>query len=218
MKATMIDDSIINFDQPAPQRPFYNPAQSQQRQPLSYDINNYQAPQPKYQNMFKTGTNPHDGIRKAVAELFKGFHLTKTQQFDDPTFGKYGIYKARVSSLTIGPSKYIVAFVPNDTLPVGSTKMIQSLAWNNFQARETQNPLKEFNGLQLQEQFFQVKEHPILLDRINFVKESKYSYVYKAENLPLKIELIPTKEDETFAQSGTVLSAIDLFTTSVTLE
>jgi len=212
MKASMIDDSVITGELPPPrkqQRP--NPSgMYQQPQPQR---NTYTTPQ------FNVGYGSiHSTIRKGISDLFPNFYMTKTQQYNDPNYGVYGIYKARVGSLTIGPTKYLVAFVNNDQLPIGSQKLLNSLGWTNFQTRETDNPQKEFGGMQLQEQFSEMKDNPILMERIQLQKESKYSYVYRSDNLPIKIELMPTSEDDQFAPEGTIASALSLFTTSLTLE
>ena len=158
-------------------------------------------------------------IREAVAELFEGFVMTKTHNYniEDP-LNSFGIYKARVETLTTGSEKFIVAFVPRDKVPLGSQRLISSLKWTNFQSRETTNMKREFNQMQLEAQLYKRPNVSLLNDIINYVKTTSSSYLYKCNNLPLRVELIPTKKDETFAEKGTVGSSIDLFSTSITIE
>jgi len=216
LKASMIDDSVITGEVPRPS----NRSRVEFQQPSSnYSQMNSASSFSNFNQMNHTGNfSIHSQIRKAIGDMFPNFYMTKTQHYNDPTYGSYGIYKGRVGSFTIGPTKYLVAFVMNDNLPVGSQKMLSSLSWTNFQTRETDNPQKEFGGLQLSEQFTEMKENPVLMDRIHLAKEGKYSYIYKSANLPIKIELIPTTEDDHFATEGTVVSALSLYTTSLTLE
>ena len=160
-------------------------------------------------------------IRQAVAELFEGFVMTKTHSYtpdpSNPTY-VFGIYKARVETLTTGGEKFIVAFVPNDKVPLGSQRLLSSLKWTNFQSRETNNMKKEFNQLQLEPQLYKRPNVSLLNDIINYSKPTSTSYLYKCNNLPLRVELIPSKKDETFAERGTVATALDLFTTSITIQ
>ena len=221
LKASMIDDSIITGEVPKPSR---------RTQSTSGGWGNESFGSQQFSSggtqQFSSGGSQygsgnfsiHSQIRKAISDMFPNFYMTKTQQYNDPTYGSYGIYKARVGSFTIGPTKYLAAFVMNDSLPVGSQKMLSSLSWSNFQTRETDNPQKEFGGMQLSEQFTEMKENPVLMDRIHLAKEGKYSYIYKSANLPIKIELMPVNEDDHFAQEGTIVSALSLYTTSLTLE
>ena len=157
-------------------------------------------------------------IRQGVSKMFEGFVMTKTHAYTPDPSMPFGIYKALVDSLITGGEQFIIAFVPNDNVPLGSQRLLSSLKWSNFQTRTTTNMKKEFNQMNLDPQVYKRPNVQILNDVIHYYKPTKTSYLYKCENLPLKVELIPTKEDEVFAERGTVQSALDLFCTSITME
>ncbi len=175
-------------------------------------------------NYFKNDTNKHqftdefDYVRKAISDAFKGFLMTKTHDFNEPEYGLYGIYKARIDSDTTGDIRCIVAIVPNDKSPVGATKPLSILKWTSFQTRETYNSKKDFNGLYLEKQRPSYITSPVLNDKIHLIKETKFKYIYKCENLPLKVELLLLKEDDSYSSTGTVWTALQVYSTVLILE
>ena len=195
-KITIIDDDLIDV----------NSNQNYRRLP-SLQSN----------HQIESSTDSRETVRRAISQLFKDFIMTKTHQYSSKEFGSFGIYKARVETYTAGGEKFIVAFVPDDDFEIGTNRMLSSLKWTNFQTRETRNAKKEFNNLYLQEQIYKRDNVPLLQDRIRYIKTSNSSYVYAPENLQMKIELIPVKEDDNFPEEGTVEAAINLFTTVITI-
>jgi hypothetical protein len=161
----------------------------------------------------------YTNIRKAIAKLFynykqgSSFYMTKTQQHEN-----YGIYKARVSMDLLGNEKFIVAIVPNDNIPIGNIKFLESLRWVSFQTRETTNIKKEFNKIDIQPQSYVQTDVPLLNDKIHYEKTTKRVYVYVPENLPLKVEIIPLKEGDSYSDHGSVISALNIFSTVINLE
>ena len=161
----------------------------------------------------------YNNIRKAIAKLFynykqgSSFYMTKTQQHEH-----YGIYKARVSMDLLGNEKFIVAIVPNDNIPIGNIKFLESLRWVSFQTRETTNIKKEFNKIQIEPQSYVQTDIPLLNDKIHYEKTTRKVYVYVPENLPLKVEIIPLKEGDSYSDHGSVISALNIFSTVINLE
>jgi hypothetical protein len=161
----------------------------------------------------------YTNIRKAIAKLFynykqgSSFYMTKTQQHEN-----YGIYKARVSMDLLGNEKFIVAIVPNDNIPIGNIKFLESLRWVSFQTRETTNIKKEFNKIDIQPQSYVQTDVPLLNDKIHYEKTTRRAYVYVPENLPLKVEIIPLKEGDSYSDHGSVISALNIFSTVINLE
>ena len=170
-------------------------------------------------NSFQINSIPIETqIRLAISNLFKDFIMTKTHHYNNDDFGVFGIYKARITTLTTNGEKFIVAFVENDTHQIGTQKLLSSLKWSNFQARETFDMRKEFNGIDLQPQSYSSDtgfSSSLLKDKIQLVKKTKQGYIYRTENLPIKIELLFTNENDFYASTGTVLSAIDIFSTII---
>lgn len=154
-----------------------------------------------------------DMIRQKINSTYSNFIMTKVGQYEN-----YGIYKALVDSYTAGPSKYIVTIVPNDVTPIGGQKPLSFLKWESFQTRTTTNLSKEFNGIDIRPQAYRITQENNISDNINMIDEKRTHYVYMAENLPLKIEILKIKPEDVFSERGTVTSALELYQTVVTIE
>jgi hypothetical protein len=202
LKGTIIDDSILNeFGQ------YSSPSQ--------------QEPRSRAQVKQKLFSNPVDEkayIRKAFNELYKGVIMTKTNEWNQEPYGIYGIYKARLNSYTMGDNNIIIAIVPEDDLPLGTRKLIDSLEWVSFQTRVMTNVKKDLNGFNLPIQNYMIKGDSILNDRIKAIKETNTKMVYSTSNLPLKVEILKINEDDTFSEEGSIISALEVFQTVITIE
>ena len=165
--------------------------------------------------------NPIQQIRNDISNIFKDFILVKTNQFDD-----YSVYKAKVDCLLcVGGIRYIVAIVKNDNNIIGSHIPIQNLNWIVFQTRYT-NKEDELKNINIPAKTYSVPKNTSLNDKIkkwidiNNVnnKNLEQKVIYKPENLPLTVELLKMKDSDSFSDSGTVLSALELFQTILILE
>jgi len=162
---------------------------------------------------YSTPNSVHTLIRQKINNVYDSFVMTKVGQYQD-----MGIYKALVNSLLAGPSRYIVAIVPNDSTPMGSEKMLSSLRWVSFQTRTTDNIAKEFNGVQVYPQTYSINSQNNISDPVNLIEEKRSHFLYLPENLPIRIEVLKLKEDDSFARKGTVSSALELYQTVLTIE
>jgi hypothetical protein len=154
-----------------------------------------------------------DMTRQKINDMYSNFIMTKVGQYEN-----YGIYKALVDSYTAGPSKYVVAIVPNDVTPLGGQKPLSALKWESFQTRSTTSILKEFNNMEVRPQSYRITQENNVSDNINLIDERRTHYIYVAENLPLKIEVLKIKPEDVFSERGTVTSALELYQTVVTIE
>lgn len=157
-------------------------------------------------------------IRKAFSDVYNGVVMTKTNQWEKEPYGTYGIYKARLNSYTSSDSNIIIAIVPDDVNPLGTNKLIDSLPWVSFQTREMTNSKKDLNGFDLRYQNYMIKNDSILHDKIKLLKETPTKYIYRAQNLPLKVELLKLREDSQFSDEGTIWSALEVYSTIVSFE
>jgi len=162
---------------------------------------------------YSTPNSVHTLIRQKINNVYDSFVMTKVGQYQD-----MGIYKALVNSLLAGPSRFIVAIVPNDSAPMGSEKMLSSLRWVSFQTRTTDNIAKEFNGVQVYPQTYSINSQNNISDPVNLIEEKRSHFLYLPENLPIRIEVLKLKEDDSFARKGTVSSALELYQTVLTIE
>jgi hypothetical protein len=173
--------------------------------------------QKRYQVM-NSHFDPKAEVRKAFADIYNGVIMTKTNQWEKEPYGTYGIYKARLNSYTSSDNNIIIAIVEDDVNPLGTNKLIDSLPWVSFQTREMTNSKKDLNGFNLTSQSYMIKNDSSLHDKIRLTSETPTKYIYRAENLPLKVELLKLREDSQFSSEGTIWSALEVFSTLVSFE
>jgi hypothetical protein len=199
-RGTLLDERVLQ-DLGITQPPFQPMSMRQQRQ-----------------QFMNSSFDPKDNVRKAVADIYNGVIMTKTNQWEKEPYGTYGIYKARLNSYTSSDSNIIIAIVPDDVNPLGTNKLIDSLEWVSFQTREMKNSKKDLNGFKLAFQNYMIKNDSILHDKIKCISETPTKYIYRPENLPLKVELLKLKEDSQFASEGTIWSALEVFSSIISFE
>ncbi len=160
--------------------------------------------------------NMKQKIRNAIRDLYSNIVMTKTHDVPNHNLS---VFKAVVEPLTSGPDvKYLVAIAPSVyNIDIGTQVKLSEIDWINFQTRSTMNPEKEFNELHLQPQRYQVPQDNILHDRIKCVNETETKWIYNTQNIPVQIEILIQKENENFAQEGTIIGALELFQTILTL-
>jgi hypothetical protein len=186
-------------------------------QPVQYPANTPSSRQVRRQVM-STPVDEKKYVRKAFNDVYRGVVMTKTNEWNQEPYGLYGIYKARLNSFTSSDNNIIIAIVPDDNNPLGTNKLIDSLDWVSFQTREMKNPRKDLNGFNLPYQDYMINNDSILHDRISLTQETKTKYIYAAKNLPLKVELLKLDENSQYSSEGTVWSALEVYSTVVSLE
>ena len=191
-------------------------------QDLGYTVtqppNTHMSMRQKRHQVMNSNFDPKAEVRKAFADIYNGVIMTKTNQWEKEPYGTYGIYKARLNSYTSSDNNIIIAIVEDDVNPLGTNKLIDSLPWVSFQTREMTNSKKDLNGFNLTSQSYMIKNDSSLHDKISLISETPTKYIYRAENLPLKVEILKLKEDTQFSSKGTIWSALEVFSTLVSFE
>lgn len=160
---------------------------------------------------FINTTDPKETIYRAISEYFKGFTMTKVQ-----VFGKYSVYKAVATCLLCdGGVRFVVAIVLNDSNQLGFKTPLSSLKWESFQTRYQQDD-KEVGMFKLNSFSYHRPQQTILNDKIKIRSQHSHSNLYTCDTLNLQIEVLKEKEDEYFADHGTVAGALELFSTILT--
>ena len=158
--------------------------------------------------------NDFDHIRSAINSVYTDFNMVKTMQS-----GPWGVYKAQVATLLSGDYKYIVCIVQNDSIPLGGIVPLNKLPWNVFQTRSTLNISQEMNGYSLRPQGYAIpsSRKSLIYDKIKMIDENDKKCIYLSDTLPVKVEVLKTKSDEWRAPEGTIVGALELFNTIITL-
>lgn len=145
-------------------------------------------------------------IYNAILQYFPGYVMTKTAQH-----GSFGIYKAIVQCLLCNGIRYAVAIVEENSVGIGGKKNLSELAWESFQTRYSEDD-KDVAKFQIETFAY---GHPegssILDDTIRLNRETKDSFKYTCDNLPLNVELLKIREDENMADTGTIATALETF-------
>jgi len=145
-------------------------------------------------------------IYNAILQYFPNYVMTKTAQH-----GAFAIYKAIVQCLLCNGVRYAVAIVNETATSIGGKRNLSELAWESFQTRYSEDD-KEATKFQIETFAY---GHPegtsILDDTIRLNRETKDSFKYTCDNLPLNVELLKMREDENMAETGTVASALETF-------
>jgi hypothetical protein len=158
--------------------------------------------------------NDFEHIRNAINTVYAGFNMVKTMQS-----GPWGVYKAPVATLLSGDYKYIVCIVQNDSVPLGGVIPLAKLPWTIFQTRSTVNMAQEMGNYNMKPQGYAIPpgRKSLIYDKIKMINETDTKWVYLSDNLPVKVEVLKTKQDEWRAPEGTIIGALELFNTIVTL-
>jgi hypothetical protein len=162
----------------------------------------------------KMSMDPRQNLRDSISNLYRGAMMLKTHEY-----GQYSVYKCPVENLTGGDYKYIVAVVPNHQyVQLGGFHTLASLPWVSFQSRSTNNPAAEFGNNRPKALNYTVPQNVNnpLYDKIKLVLEEPNKFIYLADNSPVKIELLRSKEHPSAAPSATIMSALDAFRTIIT--
>ena len=91
------------------------------------------------------------------------------------------------------------------------------MKWVSFQTRTTTNILREFGNIELRPQSYYITSDNNISDVVNLVDEKHSHFLYIPDNLPLKIEVLKLKNDDSFANKGTVMSALELYQTVLSI-
>lgn len=145
-------------------------------------------------------------IYNAILQYFPSYVMTKTAQH-----GNFAIYKAIVQCLLCNGVRYAVAIVEESVMNIGGKRNLSELPWESFQTRYSEDD-KEAVKFQIDTFAY---GHPdgtsVLDDTIRLNRETKESFKYTCDNLPLNVELVKAREDENMAETGTVATALETF-------
>jgi len=102
--------------------------------------------------------------------------------------------------------RYIVVIVEDNSFPIGHQTYLSNLDWVSFQTRTLENP-----PIEMKTQTSKPKMTPVVASKIKVTEKKDDRYVYLCDNYLVRVELLFTKDDDTYADSGTIQSAIDTY-------
>lgn len=152
-------------------------------------------------------------IRTNISKYFGDIILTKTLEKQVSENETISIFHAKVGCMLCLDNRYLVVITSNDRSRVGDKRNLSEVAWTSFQTRTipdfnlNSNPL--IKGLKSQNITQMITQ--TLSDSIRLNEKKLDRCTYFANTLPLKIELLFTEESNSYAERGTIQSALDTY-------
>lgn len=140
-----------------------------------------------------------------------------SEYFGNPTMtkikniGEYSMYMVKIQAQLGIEFRYLIIFVYKDTLVVGRREQLSKLSWVSLQTRTlTDNHdiiVHSYNPRRLQG----------LMKTINLTTPNTGKYIYKVEDLPLTVTLLPKEKDgdNQYTSSGTIVTALETYQTII---
>jgi hypothetical protein len=146
-------------------------------------------------------------VQKGMVDYFGDVVVTKCREIDETDESpSYSLYYARIGCLLCIDDRYIVIIVEGKSYPSGHQTRLSTLNWTSFQTRTIDKAPKD-----LKTQTSKSKITSIVASKIKLSQKRDDRYVYFAENVPLTVELLFTKNEDSYAESGTIQSALDTY-------
>lgn len=144
-------------------------------------------------------------IYSLFVEYFQNPIMTKIKDVD-----KYSMYGFKNSAILGIEYRYVFVFVYRDDDKVGSKYPLSKLQWLGLQTRTVPDihniPVHNYIPRRLEG----------LDEKISLVHKDANQYVYDVQNLPLKITLLPKKDENEYSPNGSVVVALETYQTIVT--
>lgn len=144
-------------------------------------------------------------IQKSIVQYFGDAVMVKIKQTPETQHKpSYSLYYAKIGCMLCIENRYIIAVMDTDPYPIGSQQRLSEMNWISFQTRTI-----EKSPGQLKTQQLKSVTTPIITDTIKLSEKRIDRNVYMSVNYPLKIELLYTKDDDSYADNGTIQSGLD---------
>jgi len=149
-----------------------------------------------------------DGIYALFTEYFGNPLMTKLKNVD-----QYSVYICKIHALLGIEYRYMILFVHQDKIPLGTQIPMGKLSWISLQTRALQEEH------QIPYHSYRPRRLSGLEQKIHLVHKDPQQYVYHAEQLPLIITLLPkTRNTMEYNDHGTLVVAIETYQTIISFK
>lgn len=147
-------------------------------------------------------------VQKAMVDYFGDVVVTKCREIPETRNSPaYSVYYARIGCMLCIDDRYIVIIVEaNRSYPMRHQAYLSSLNWTSFQTRTIDKAPKD-----LKTQTAKSKITPVIASKIKLAEKRDDRYVYFTDGVPVKVELLFTKNDDSYAEFGTIQSALETY-------
>ena len=144
---------------------------------------------------------------KAFDDYFSSPVLTKIKDINGNS-----MYMTKIICLLGNECRYIVSFVTQDDLPVGSKEKLSSMRWLSLQTRSLSDTYN------IPSHGYQPKRDGPLSIVINRISVTPEASTYKCDSFPILVTLLHKKGESDYQPTGNVISALETYSTIITLQ
>lgn len=146
-------------------------------------------------------------LYSAIAEYFNRPVMTKTKDIEH-----YSIYMCKTQCMLGNVCRYLVSMVDKDINPIGTQIDLSDMNWFSFQTRTLSGDYKNVTSCG----YISEKKGP-LTAVIEKTKTNESSSTYKCDNFDITVTLLDTKNSPFYQNRGTIISALETYSTVITL-
>jgi hypothetical protein len=154
-----------------------------------------------------------DIIEPEKEKMYKAFddYFNHPIMFKIKNINNCSMYMSKIACLLSNECRYIICFIPEDSLIIGSKEHLSNLRWISFQSRT----LSDKHDLP-SHSYQPIKEGQLnaIITRTSMSAESS---TYKCDAFPLIITLLNKKSESDYQPRGTIIAALETYSTIITL-
>lgn len=155
-----------------------------------------------------------DIIEPDKENMYKAFdtYFNHPIMFKIKNINNYSMYMSKSECLLRNEYRYIICFIPEDSSIIGSKEQLSNLKWISFQTRT----ISEKHDLPFHK-YQPIKDGPlnVIITRTSMCTESS---TYKCDAFPLVITLLNKKTESDYQPRGTIIAALETYSTIITLK
>jgi len=160
-----------------------------------------------YGEIFEAYEPDKDIMYKAFDSYFNSPVLTKIKNINGNS-----MYMTKIVCLLGNESRYIICFVIQDDLPVGTMEKLSNMRWLSLQTRSLSDTYN------IPSHRYQPKADGPLSVVINRTNISSEASTYKCDSFPISVTLLHKKGESDYQPTGNVISALETYATIITLQ
>ncbi len=155
-----------------------------------------------------------ENVYEIFNKYYSGLVLTKVSETQEKDSNpSYSLYYAKACGMLCVENMYIVVVIEYDFNRIGTSVALKSLKWISFQTRTLNTP----PIVRLIPTSFKTIIDPQMQEKIKIAGKKSDRFIYLAERLPLRIELLLNEHQNSYSDNGTIESALQMFNCVVTL-
>lgn len=148
-----------------------------------------------------------DTIYKAFDSYFNSPVLSKIKDINGNS-----MYMTKIICLLGNESRYIICFVTQDDLPIGTMEKLSNMRWLSFQTRSLSDTYN------IPSHRYQPKRDGPLSVVINRTSVTSEASTYNCESFPIILTLLHKKGESDYQPTGNVISALETYATIITFQ